>query len=1462
MNNNTILTYAKRQLMLLCAVLFCMVSWTGAWAETVQRTMTFDSSVWGTTSQSYTTTVEWMANGFTLKLTPSSGDNNYNTGVGLEMFYDGTLELQAPSNVNIIAMTIVGEPDAGVALSTSSGTLTDVTEPGNTIKTYSWTGSASAVTFASNAGESDYFKFNSIEVTYEVSLDALGTSTTNGAIYSFNQDPNPFLGVSLYAKTITVGNQEMYFDAFGAYDPMIIQNVDSIVCLHMPAQSRLRLQRSDSFSDIYITKAKFTFVSGSPSISPDGGTYNSDTHTWTGQESQIIFLFNEDTDILMIESEAGLLYNLFITSEGEGSVSFTSSSGSGTVGANNSNSFKVKEGEEVMLTFTPSSDAYKVVGATVNGTNVFDALTADGTYTIPSVTGDLTVYGTFDIGVNNGDVLTEVLDGVEWTFTVTGEGTCNLGGYVPTGDNIPAVPTSTVAESLEIPSMINDYVVNGITVQGFYGCSGLTGTLHIPESVTTIGDQAFMGTNFSGPLTLPAGLTELNSYAFYNLRYLTGDLVIPDGLTVIPAYAFFNCQGFTSLTLPAGVTNLWMGCFGQMSGLTQITCYATTPPVMSAENVFSNYDIPLYVPEESVDAYKTAEYWSNFTKIYGIGTVPGHYVTVVCGANGSISAKVIDLTGTSTEEYVLNSAGEMPINVPDGYTVELTLTPDEGYFLASVMQDDMFNLTGQVTDNVLTLTDITSDMKIITEFLRMQLLLQINSQTDFGSVNWEVTDVLDNNVVTSGSVQNAVDDIPVPYGSTVQLTFNYDHTQYILSQLLRNNADILADVFGDTYTMTNYTAIDTITVNFTQIDQVATPTFSHVGDTVYIACATEGAEIHYSINSDTPDMWYVDGITVGENCTIYALAVKEGYLQSEVAMFTVDWFKCEKPEIAWIDDQMIATTTTDGAIIEYALTQPGVETPLVQGAEASPVKTMVTQDVTITLYAVKTSWANSDTLVVDYPYTSWKALADAIAAANDVLAAAQGNENVTDEQRNELATMIAAAQSSYEARTDSVASINNIANQLAAMSDSISEVVNAVDEPYAVLSESNTKLTFYYDKKKEERGGLKFLEGTGVSWPSSIYGVTRVDFDESFLAFTDYTSTAFWFNGFSSLTTITNIDNLKTDNVTTMANMFAGCISLTSLDLSSFNTVNVTDMRFMFSGCSNLKTIYAGSEWSTASVENSSSMFANCTSLVGGQGTTYDADHIDYTYAHIDGGTQNPGYFSLKLSMGDANGDGYVNIGDAVAAVTNILGEPTAEVFYQYAADMNTDNVIDIFDVTMIVNAAFEAASPAPAMTRGSADNIMTENISMTADADYIYLGIDQPERFTATQFDVTLPEGMELVGVRLASATTDHQLSFVKRGENEYRVIGLSMSNATFCSLNGQLIKLEVSGQAVDSDVKVSNVLFVTPTATVMTSIDKCLNTAKVADDSLYDLKGQRVSKQQLGKGIYIMNHKKVIIK
>jgi len=73
----------------------------------------------------------------------------------------------------------------------------------------------------------------------------------------------------------------------------------------------------------------------------------------------------------------------------------------------------------------------------------------------------------------------------------------------------------------------------------------------------------------------------------------------------------------------------------------------------------------------------------------------------------------------------------------------------------------------------------------------------------------------------------------------------------------------------------------------------------------------------------------------------------------------------------------------------------------------------------------------------------------------------------------------------------------------------------------------------------------------------------------------------------------------------------------------------------MFDGCSNLKTIYVSSEWNTGKVSSGENMFRNCTSLVGGKGTTYDANHVDYTYAHIDGGSSNPGYFTDKNAQAD-----------------------------------------------------------------------------------------------------------------------------------------------------------------------------------------------------------------------------------
>jgi surface protein len=342
-----------------------------------------------------------------------------------------------------------------------------------------------------------------------------------------------------------------------------------------------------------------------------------------------------------------------------------------------------------------------------------------------------------------------------------------------------------------------------------------------------------------------------------------------------------------------------------------------------------------------------------------------------------------------------------------------------------------------------------------------------------------------------------------------------------------------------------------------------------------------------------------------------------------------------------------------------------------------------------------------------------------------------------------------------------------------------------------------------------------------------------------------------------------DISSFDVSNVLYPDYMFSGCTSLTSLDLSSFNTANAKSMNEMFSACSALKTIYVGSGWSTAEVVSAVNMFNGCTSLVGGMGTVFDENHVDASYAHLDGGPSNPGYLTLALSMGDANGDGSINIADAVATVTNILGQPTEENFYKYAADMNNDSVIDIFDVTMIVNAALAANTPAPAITRSGTDEVPAEAIQLMADTHNVYMDIDQAQQYTALQFDMDLPEGTDLLGVRLLG-DTDHQLSFVKRGDSQYRVIALSMNNEVFRSANGHLIQLQVSNNIGENNVKMSDVLFVKPSGKTVTGIGECLNTMVAKDDSIYNLQGEKLgkSKQQLGKGIYIINHKKVIIK
>ena len=76
--------------------------------------------------------------------------------------------------------------------------------------------------------------------------------------------------------------------------------------------------------------------------------------------------------------------------------------------------------------------------------------------------------------------------------------------------------------------------------------------------------------------------------------------------------AFYGCTSLTSITIPSGVTSIGNNTFNGCTSLTSITVEATTPPTLGL-NVFNNTNnCPIYVPAESVDAYKTANNWSKY----------------------------------------------------------------------------------------------------------------------------------------------------------------------------------------------------------------------------------------------------------------------------------------------------------------------------------------------------------------------------------------------------------------------------------------------------------------------------------------------------------------------------------------------------------------------------------------------------------------------------------------------------------------------------------------------------------------------------------------------------------------------------------------------------------------------------------------------------------------------------------
>jgi hypothetical protein len=215
-------------------------------------------------------------------------------------------------------------------------------------------------------------------------------------------------------------------------------------------------------------------------------------------------------------------------------------------------------------------------------------------------------------------------------------------------------------------------IPNSVTSIGdvaFFGCTSLTSII-IPNSVTNIGQSSFYGTawyenqpdgmvyaglvayNYKGimpnemSIIIRDGTRGIAGSAFWGRTELT-NIDIPNSVISIGDNAFYGCIGLTSINIPNSVISIGGGTFCYCSGLTSITignsvtsigswtfmyCALTeiyslafTPPKIDFGTFIECYGATLFVPKEALNAYKTADYWKDFTNIVGIGSVlPGN----------------------------------------------------------------------------------------------------------------------------------------------------------------------------------------------------------------------------------------------------------------------------------------------------------------------------------------------------------------------------------------------------------------------------------------------------------------------------------------------------------------------------------------------------------------------------------------------------------------------------------------------------------------------------------------------------------------------------------------------------------------------------------------------------------------------------------------------------------------------
>jgi hypothetical protein len=184
----------------------------------------------------------------------------------------------------------------------------------------------------------------------------------------------------------------------------------------------------------------------------------------------------------------------------------------------------------------------------------------------------------------------------------------------------------------------------------------------ISDKVTSIGGATFSNCTGLTEVTIPNSVTKIGSYAFSDCDGLN-EVTIGNAVTSIGSYAFSGCDDLKGVTIGNSVSSIGSYAFNGCTALSTVVSRSTTPPTISnADETFykdTYLNGVLYVPESSIEAYKSAYGWKNFWEINPLSETSGVDDIIVDSETDAITV----------DNGTINVSGDVPVCI---YTISGT----------------------------------------------------------------------------------------------------------------------------------------------------------------------------------------------------------------------------------------------------------------------------------------------------------------------------------------------------------------------------------------------------------------------------------------------------------------------------------------------------------------------------------------------------------------------------------------------------------------------------------------------------------------------------------------------------------------------------------------------------------------------------------------------------------------------